>query len=152
MSDYEEEDFEWNIEEDQDMFRPEMGAFNRVGMPGAILGGMVGPDGKIDRTIQDPLERFQIYTDAIARNLMGQDVSIAENDIQKMIETAPKLKYVHFKNPNAYVTGYIASKGGNDITKKQFEYTINKVLPLLTEGYVQPPDVLRYARLWQLHL
>ena len=51
---------------------------------------------KIDRTIQDPLERFQIYTDAIARNLMGQDVSIAENDIQKMIETAPKLKYIHF--------------------------------------------------------
>lgn len=151
MSDI-EEDFEWNIEEDQDMFRPEMGAFDRVGMPGAILGGLVGLDGKIDRSIQDPLERFQIYTDAIARNLMDQEVIIGESDIQKMIETASKLKYVHFKNPNAYVTGYIASKGGNDITKKQFEYTINKVLPLLTEGYVQPPDVLRYARLWQLHL
>ena len=45
MSDYEDEDFEWNIEE-EDIFKPEMGAFDRVGMPGAILGGMIGPDGK----------------------------------------------------------------------------------------------------------
>lgn len=145
-----EEDTEWNIEEqeDQDIYKPEMGAFDRVGLPGAILGGIVGPDGKIDRTIQDPLERFQIQTDAIARNLMEQNINISENDIQIMLEKAVLLKYVNFKNANAYVTGYIASQGGIEISKESFNYTVKKVLPLLLEGSVQQPDVLRYARLY----
>lgn len=148
--DFDDENLEWAVEEDddQDVYRAEMGAFDRVGLPGAIVGGLVGPDGKIDRAIQDPLERFQIQTDAVARNLMGQNIDISEGDIQILLEKATLLKYVHFKNANAYVVGYIASKGGTVITKKRFDYVIKRVLPNLLEGSVQPPDVLRYARLY----
>ena len=148
--DFDDENLEWAVEEDddQDVYRAEMGAFDRVGLPGAIVGGLVGPDGKIDRAIQDPLERFQIQTDAVARNLMGQNIDISEGDIQILLEKATLLKYVHFKNANAYVVGYIASKGGTEITKKRFDYAVKRVLPNLLEGSVQPPDVLRYARLY----
>lgn len=149
-SNYDDEDLDWTVEDDteQDVYKDEMGAFSRVGLPGAVIGGLVGPDGKIDRTMQDPLERFQIQTDAIARNLMEQNININEKDIQIMLEKAPLLKYVNFKNANAYVAGYIASNGGKEITKKSFEYTVKNVLPNLLEGSVQPPDVLRYARLY----
>lgn len=149
-SNYDDEDLDWTVEDDteQDVYKDEMGVFNRVGLPGAIIGGLVGPDGKIDRTVQDPLERFQIQTDAISRNLMEQNITINEKDIQIMLEKATLLKYVNFKNANAYVAGYIASIGGTEITKKSFEHTVKNVLPNLLGGSVQPPDVLRYARLY----
>lgn len=153
--DTDDENFDWDIDEDDDsvQYKDEIKAFQRVGLPGDILKRTVGPDGKIDRSIQDPLERFQIYVDASARNLMGENISINEGDIKIMIEKAINLKYVHFKNPNAYILGYIASNGGKNITQKTFDYATNNALPLIIKslidkGSIRPPDVLRYARLW----
>ena len=127
----------------------EIKAFERVGGPNAMLG-------TIDKAIQDPLERFQTFVDAIARSLDGQGIilpfngqSIGEKDIQIMLENAHKLKYIQFKNPTAYVLGYIASNNGTKITIKSVKYVIDNVLKLNLQGNIQPPDVLRYARLWE---
>ena len=146
-----DEDFDFMFdEEDGPKFGDEFAVFERVGLPGGQLGGITGVDGKIDRTIQDPLERFQVFVDAISRDLMGQNISIDEDDIQKMIDTSRNLNKVKFKNPTAYVLGFIASRGGTEISKSSMEYAIKKALPLTAEGEssVLPEDIIRYARLW----
>ena len=108
----------------------EIKAFERVGGPHAMLG-------TTDKVIQDPLERFQTFVDAIARNLEGQGIilpfngqSIGEKDIQIMLENAHKLKDIQFKNPTAYVLGYIGSNNGTKITIKSIKYVIDNVLKL----------------------
>ena len=101
-----------SYEEDNnyDNLRPEIGAYNRVGLPGDIHGGFIGSDGKINRNMLEPLEIFQMQVDAIARKLKGQNIKkiMDESDIQKMIEKSNKLMYVNYKNPTAYVLGYLA--------------------------------------------
>jgi len=124
----------------------EMGAYLRAG--GGAHIGIVGPDGKIDRINMDPLDKFKIAVDAISRNLMGSGVYIQERDIATLLQTAEKLQHVHYKNPVAYVMGYVASGGGGKMTKKQFDYTVSSALPLIADDGVQPADVVRYARLW----
>ena len=127
-------------------FQDEMGAYLRAG--GGTHIGLVGIEGKIDQATLDPLDRFKIIVDAKARNLKESSVYITEIDIGNLIQTASKLKHVYYKNPTAYLLGYIASSGGSNIIKKQFGYTIDKALPLIDDGSVFAPDVLRYARLW----
>lgn len=126
--------------------RDEMGAYLRAG--GGAHIGLVGPEGKIDQTTMDPLDRFKTVVDAKARNLMDSSVYITETDISTLMQTANKLKHVHYKNPSAYLLGYIASNGGSKIVKKQFDYTVNTALPLVNDSSVLPPDILRYSRLW----
>ena len=132
MNDY-EEDFRHN-------FRPEMGAYNRAGQDD--LGE------KLDYNLLNPLEIFQISVDAISRKLINRDIKISEQDITIMLEKSNKLKYVKYKNPNAYVLGYISSFSGKQINNKYFKYTIDKVLPYIEDASILEPDVLRYARLW----
>jgi hypothetical protein len=127
-------------------FQDEMGAYLRAG--GGVHIGLVGPEGKIDQATLDPLDRFKIIVDATARNLMDSNIYIIESDIGILLETASKLQYVHYKNPTAYLLGYIASSRGSKINKKQFNYTIDMALPLIEDSSVFPPDVLRYSRLW----
>jgi|TARA_B100001094_G_C18096913_1_gene753490 hypothetical protein len=145
-----DEDFDFMFQDDEPKFGEEFAVFERIGLPGGQLGGITGVDGKIDRTLQDPLERFQVFVDAISRDLMGQNISLDEDDIQKMIETARTLDKIKYKNPTAYVLGFIGSRGGSDISKASIEYAIKKALPLTSEGEssVQPEDVIRYSRLW----
>ncbi len=128
------------------IFLDEMGAYLRAG--GGANIGIVGPDGKIDRINMDPLDKFKIAVDAISRNLMGNGVYIQERDIATLIQTTEKLHHVHYKNPVAYVMGYVASGGGGKMTKKQFDYTVSSALPLIADDGVQPSDVVRYSRLW----
>ena len=66
-----------------------------------------------------------------------------------MISQVDNLKYVNFKNPSAYILGYIASSGGSNISESNVTYCFNSVLPFVElEAGLQLPDVIRYARLW----
>jgi hypothetical protein len=134
--------------DDGEIFGDEMGAYNRAG--GGANIGIIGPDGKIDRINIDPLDKFKIAVDAISRNLMGSSVYIRETDIAILLQTSEKLQHVFYKNPVAYVMGYIASTGGGEITKKQFNYTITIALPLIGDDSIRSADVIRYARLWNI--
>jgi hypothetical protein len=130
-------------------YKPEMDAWNRVGLPG---GGLIGavPQNRVERAMMDPLDRFRLYVDATSRNLNNWDgVDISEESIEKMLNSAARLKEVGHKNPTAYVLGFLATGGGHQISKKDFDYVNKKVLPHAAEGSVLPPDVVRYARLWE---
>lgn len=127
-------------------FQDEMGAYLRAG--GGVHIGLVDAEGKIDQATLDPLDRFKIIVDAKARALKDSNVYITDIDIGNLIQNASKLQHVHYKNPTSYLLGYIASAGGSKIVKKQFDYSIDKALPLVDDGSIFPPDVLRYARLW----
>lgn len=138
--------------EEETTYGNEMKAFERSGGYGSMLGQSIGPDGKPIKT-QDPLEKFQIRVDAIARNLQSVFPGvISQDNIQTMLEKANQLKDVQYKNATAYVLGYIASTGGENLTPQTFKIVESKISKVHLEGNVKSPDILRYARLWQLQL
>jgi hypothetical protein len=111
------------------------------------------PKNRIERSMMDPLERFSIYVDAIARNVSSLNgVNLSEYDIEYMLNTAKKLKVVEHKNPSAYVLGFLAIGKDQQLTKSNFDHVVNNVLPYIEEGSVLLPDIIRYARLWEIHL
>lgn len=148
MSDYED-----YFMADEPEFRDEFAVFERVGMPGAIPLGLTGIDGRQVRGAQDPLDKFQIEVDAISRNMSNySEFRIDNDDIRKLLDTARKFQStVMYKNPYAYILGFIASQGGREITKKSFDTAV-KLLSNIEGGSVRPEDILRYARFWMITL
>ena len=66
-----------------------------------------------------------------------------------MLTHAKIIKNVEHKNPVAYILGFLATKGGRTLDKKNVMHVINNVLPEMKgDGGVEPPDVIRYARFW----
>tara|TARA_B110001450_G_C17466513_1_gene418433 strand:- start:37 stop:444 length:408 start_codon:yes stop_codon:yes gene_type:complete len=127
-------------------FKDEFGAWLRAGPADT---GCLDADGKFNKTIQDPILKFKCYVDIISRKLISDNINIGERDIENMMSKAESLQYISFKNPSAYIAGYIASSGGKNITETSVTYCFTKVLPLIElEGGVQRPDIIRYARLW----
>jgi hypothetical protein len=127
-------------------FRDEFGAYLRAGGGDT---GCLDVDGKFNKNIQDPVLKFKCYVDIISNKLMSEDVNIQESDIEYMLSKVDNLQYIKFKNPSAYIAGYIASGGGKNITETSVNYCFTKILPLIElEAGIQPPDIIRYARLW----
>ena len=127
-------------------FRDEFGAYLRAGGGDS---GCLDADGNFNKTIQDPVVKFKCYVDIISRKLIVNDIRIEERDITQMIAQVEKLQYINFKNPSAYILGYIASSGGRNISESNVNYCFTKVLPLVElEAGLQRPDIIRYARLW----
>ena len=111
--------------------------------------GCLDADGKFNKTIQDPVLKFKCYVDIISRKLISDNIDLRERDIENMVSKVESLQYIGFKNPSAYIAGYIASGGGKNITETSVNYSFTRVLPLIElEGGVQRPDIIRYARLW----
>jgi hypothetical protein len=132
--------------------KPEADVFNRTGQPGIselLCGG--GGGGEINRLIQDPKQRFACYVNAISMNLMNEDsVKLGNEDINNMLKKIHNLTNVGRKNPTAYIMGYLATNNGIKLDKKSFNRVINNVLPLVdVNAGVTPPDVVRYAVLWE---
>ena len=139
------------FQEEIQELRPEFNVYNRVGASTTRTNIIIGDNGRIDRLLTNPLDIFQSYVESISRDLISEGIrEISERDINTMLEISNKLMYPKYKNPSAYVLGYIASNGGREITKTNFNYVKNKILAkqLLEDKSVLEPDVLRYARLW----
>ena len=162
MSSDEEDVDEWQSEDcedddcedaDVDEFKAEMGAFDRVSVPG-LTGN--APKTRLEKAAQEPLEKFVQSVEAIALNIDSKNkITITNNDIQEMIEKASFLQHVEHKNPSAYILGFLATKGGTqklvteEGNKELYEQIIEKALPLVDiEASVFPEDVIRYSRLW----
>ncbi len=164
MSSYDDDDYRSDVrsdaswpESDDDLeldLVPEINAFSRVGLPGSSLISKK-PTTRLEQASQDPLDRFRRNVDAISRNL-----NIDEQSIDKMIVKAADLDSVEYKNPTAYVLGFLATEGGNVLSKEKFNYVINSVLPHAKSDAksgaksddgvsILPADVIRYSRLWQ---
>lgn len=133
---------------DTKVYKAGRDAWDRTG-----VGGNVGPAplNAFERSMQDPLERFQIQVDAVSRNLNSkQGISINQITINLLVEKARKLKKVQYKNATAYILGYLASKGGRDIEEDHVKDIFAKYLPYVKENFVRKPDIIRYARLWMI--
>ena len=117
-------------------------------------------------------QRFLISCDAILRNLIDQleyrDLSdikyvtldkpiVSEDDINKILETTRSTD-VEYKNPCAYILGYIVFKNleKGKISKNYFKYAVvNILLPIVNDmgsnknsWGVTEPDIIRYTNLW----
>lgn len=127
-------------------FKDEFGAWLRAGGTDT---GCLDADGKFNKAIQDPILKFKCYVEIISKKLISDNINIRDSDIENMMSKAESLQHIGFKNPSAYIAGYIASSGGKNITETSVTYSFTKVLPLIElEGGVQRPDIIRYARLW----
>lgn len=137
---------EWENESNEGKFEAEIGVYGRVGLPGSDLVGKA-PTSRLEKSMQEPIERFRQRVNAIALNLQNFDSSIDKGIIIEMLTVAADLNVVEHKNPSAYVLGYLASGGGELISIENVNYVIEKLLPHVDES-VLPPDIIRYARLW----
>jgi len=143
---------------DEYNYKAEINVYERCGMPGpaaaffgsTISGGDFGDlQRKINRMVQDPVERFAVYVDAISRNLnSNRDIEIVDNDIIEMLTHIKDIKDVQYKNPSAYILGYLATNGGRKMDKSTVKNVIEKILPQVSGGSVEPADIIRYSRLW----
>lgn len=153
----EDPDDEFNPEDgysydEKDDFQMEIGAYERVGHGGKLNELLIGTNygDKPSHEVISPEDRFLIYVDANARRFNTDHiVEITDNDINTMLEKSKLIPEVKYKNPIAYILGYLASNGGSELKHDRVMYIIRRILPKLDgEGGVMAPDVIRYARYW----
>ena len=155
MSSSASSDEDWHTDDEdnkEDDLAPEIDVFSRVGLPGhGLLGGK--PLTRAEKIAMDPLEKFRVAVDAISRQLNSwEGITIREDSIAAMIESAAALEAVEHKNPTAYILGFLATGGGRRIDQTELAKVLKTILPRAESGNVQPPDVIRYARLWEKKL
>lgn len=150
--DFEDED----IDVYDDGFRSEVKAFERAGPSGKLIELLSSPSvledaGKKGREAISPEDRFLINTDAFCRYLNSQNIALlSENDINTLLEKTTLMTELKYKNYIAYILGYIASQGGQNLKVTQVKNVIDNILPAIGEkaNGIAPPDVVRYARYW----
>jgi len=136
-----EDDFETN-------YRAERNVFDRLALPGMEFLDS-GEGGKMNRTA---IDKFSIYVDAVSRNIMETNaIDITQNDIVTMLQRARKIKMINYKNPTAFVLGYLVSNGGRSINTEHLNTILKNILPYLQDKSIKAPDIIRYARLWILN-
>ena len=115
---------EW---QEQQILRPERGAAERTGL------------GITDNRTQSPLEIFNSNVEILCGQLkIGKDQEF-------LTRNSGKLEYIEYKNPQAYVLGYIMSKYSFDQAKRllsRIDISFN----------IKLEDIIRYGRLWEMKL
>uniref|UniRef100_A0A6C0CZN2 Uncharacterized protein n=1 Tax=viral metagenome TaxID=1070528 RepID=A0A6C0CZN2_9ZZZZ len=151
--DDEDRDDEDRYDEDRDEeytdeveYRPSVKDVERVSR-GNILDNIV-----TDKFDRNPYTDFVVRVNAISLDLNSFDNftnKLKDSDIKEMIEYAANIHNIQYKNPTAYILGYIATNGGKNIDKKKVDYLIKNVLDItMDRSSVTPPDIIRYSRFW----
>jgi hypothetical protein len=142
--------------EQEDQYKAEIGAIDRVGPSGKLAEMLSTPytDGPKKVENMSSEDRFLVFVDATCRRMIQEHIGgLSQSDIDTMLEKSKYVIGLRYKNPIAYIMGFLASKGGQSLKKDNVLMVINKVLPKMEgEGGVTPPDVIRYARYWKEHL
>ena len=104
--------------------------------------------------IQTPLGRFCIKVDAIARNIESECKNqLGKADIKILLDFSQELPRVRYKNPTAFVLGYLATKRGtskiNKISLNSAYDCYQKTSSVSKDESVKKADIIRYARLWK---
>ncbi len=97
-----------------------------------------------------PTDKFYLKAYQMTNKINEEsDIKITQEDMRIMAEKSQTIKDLQYKNPTAYILGYIVSRGGSRIDKGRFDNIVEGVLPLVAEeGGIEAPDILRYARYW----
>lgn len=97
------------------------------------------------RDIKDKTQRFKTFVAFVATEMKDTNtIDLKMADINFLTNTALKIPTPGYKNPTAYILGYVLLKKG--YTKTVFEKDIVPILGQLTYS-INPHDVIRYARL-----
>jgi len=126
-----DEDIEGDFRDDIE-FRPERDVFDRVGMFGS-----------------EPTERFYKVAEAISLDLNERVTPSPFSDRDLELIKVTNVPFYEFKNPTAYVLGYLGSSKKRGITKSSIDYVFKNILPKIEDTSVKKPDVIRYSRLWE---
>jgi hypothetical protein len=146
-------DFDDDYNDGNDDMFIEIGASERVG-PSGVLSELLSSGSndlkkKGARNVVSPEDQFLITVDAVSRKIgESNTIKITKDDIEAMLKKTLDIKGLKYKNGKAYILGYLASKGGRELKKDNVLFVINNVLPEISDGGIEPADVIRYARFW----
>ena len=97
------------------------------------------------REIKDPIKSFKDIMSAVSI-----DLGLSQDDISNMKNSLSKVNKIQYKNPTAYVLGYLAANRGSndDLNKNTVISVFKRFLPRVSDASVHEADIVRYARLW----
>jgi len=166
FSDYDEDGYDGdeNVHEDKGKFVPEAKAYERVmyNVPDAIaaiqgpqMSGKLGEiQKKLNKISLQPRERFTLQVNAVCNSLTENGtISLVNGEIDTILNNIEKIPNAEYKNPTAYILGYVAGVGSTraKLNRKNVENVLKNILPKIPiDSGITEPDVIRYARLWQL--
>lgn len=132
--------------DDENMFQAERKAYERAGY-GGTTSDVLGL--RMTKAIQDPNERFNERLNGVFGDLRNnfENITITNNDMEKLREKIESVDRIEYKNPTAYVLGYLATSGGKKIDDKILQ-DIFGILGKISDLSVKQEDVIRYCRLW----
>ena len=97
------------------------------------------------KDFKDKVQRFKTFVSFVATEIKdAQLLDLKVSDIGFLVNTVSKIPTPGYKNPTAYILGYVLIKKG--YTKHTLEKYIIPILNQLSYT-VNPHDVVRYARL-----
>lgn len=133
---------------DEYVFEDEYNVFERASyMERDVLGEMgIVYERRKKEDIRDPVQRFYIYVDSIARKLIrDRIITIRSSDVQTLLGYIARVSEPKYKNPTAFVLGYeLTRSGAIDVAKLDFVKTKLKDLDVP----IKVEDLIRYSNLW----
>lgn len=145
---------DYDYEDEEGMFLPEVDIFERVEYDNgdtleriAMEAGVIPESRKKGERFTNKVWRFYVYVNACARRLIDEGIiqNVHARDIPFMLRQIELIENPEFKNPEAFVIGYAATKSG-----KFNKDTMMALLERLNDAGMElkATDILRYARLW----
>jgi hypothetical protein len=95
------------------------------------------------KSARNPKEKFSIILSATLQKMASRDIT--ENDKSTILHSVANREDIIYKNPAAYILGYIGSRGGRGITKGSMDTAFNNIGSTIG---VEEPDVVRYSVFW----
>ena len=110
--------------------------------------------GKQNKLFRSDIEIFVHSVYNVGKELINNSI-LSSGDLDILLNYMSKLNNPQYKNATAYILGYIASGGGNDITKERAKKAIGlirfskKDIYSVEDKSIDCAAIIRYARLWQ---
>ena len=137
-----DEDVEAEAEEDNEeaeqQYMPERGAFERSGGNTMVSSTSL-------KNVVNPIEKFRIIVDAVFRKMNETTRFLSEKNLEEILESVNRVHNIQYKNPTAYILGFIGSNGGKSIT----EQSIERAASINDDQSVTLPDIIRYSVFWK---
>lgn len=127
------------------VFKESVHDWERTGVYSKVQ-DLISVVGEIDRKAMRQMsarDRFLIFTDGIAR-----EMKMPNTDINTILEEASRIPNIKYRNPTAFILGFIVSKGGRKLDKQKLNEIMTKYEDKMNENNITPPDIIRYGRYW----
>lgn len=152
------DDDEDDIFDDQPEFLAERGAWNRVG--GIDIGLGLGEAINLKKsgyTINEKFKLIALATINIINELNFESVSFSTPQITHILSLVEKIPDFQYKNPSAFILGYMVALHSNYSTLKINKDMLKTAIEIYTEiedqlfTKIGEDDIIRYARLCLLN-